>query len=72
MSRKLNGFVKFLIGAVLSALAFWILDNHLQHTLGLLPYALFLTCPLMHLFMHHGHGRHRDHGAGREPGSVRQ
>jgi hypothetical protein len=21
-----------------------------------------LACPLMHLFMHHGHGRHAEHG----------
>ena len=26
-----------------------------------LPYLLLLACPLMHLFMHHGHGGHRGH-----------
>ncbi len=61
MSAKLDRFVKFLIGALLSALAFWVLENHWQHAFGLLPYALFLTCPLMHLFMHHGHDGHHDH-----------
>lgn len=58
-----NGFVKLLIGALLSAVVFWVLDNHWQHALGLLPYILFLTCPLMHLFMHRGHhGQGGGHG----------
>lgn len=73
MSNKLNGFVKFLIGALLSAAAFWILENHWQHALGFLPYALFLTCPLMHLFMHHGRGGHHGHSghaAGAGAGEV--
>lgn len=63
MSAKLDRFVKFLIGALLSALAFWVLENHWQHAFGLLPYALFLTCPLMHLFMHPGHDGHHDHSS---------
>jgi hypothetical protein len=29
--------------------------------LGWLPYLLLLACPLMHLFMHRGHGRERHH-----------
>jgi len=44
MPAKTNIFLKLLIGAVLSAAAFWIIENHWQHALGLLPYALFLTC----------------------------
>ena len=61
MTASKNVFVKLLIGALLSAGAFWVLENHWQHALGILPYALFLTCPLMHLFMHHGHhGHHHD------------
>lgn len=69
MTSKWNVFAKMLIGALLSAAAFWVLQNHWQHALGLLPYVLFLTCPLMHLFMHHGHGGHHhgDTGANRPP-----
>jgi hypothetical protein len=26
--------------------------------LGVLPYLVFLACPLIHLFMHRGHGNH--------------
>ena len=30
--------------------------EHRAHLLGILPYLFLLACPLMHLFMHHGHG----------------
>lgn len=38
--------------------AFYLLTWHTAHFLGVLPFLLFLSCPLMHLFMHHGHGGH--------------
>lgn len=45
--------------------------EHRVHVLGYLPFLLLLACLLMHLFMHHGHGR-RGHGgasgAGTPPG----
>lgn len=34
----------------------YLLLEHTAHTLGALPYLLFLACPLMHLFMHSGDG----------------
>lgn len=45
------------VGA-LAIIAFLIYRGHTAHLLGLLPYALLLACPLMHIFMHHGHGGH--------------
>ena len=39
---------------------FFLLTEHRAHLLGILPFLLILACPLMHLFMHHGHGRHHD------------
>lgn len=42
-------------------IAFYILREHYEHALGALPYLLLLACPLMHLFMHHGHGGHAGH-----------
>jgi len=33
---------------------------HLSGLIGWLPYLILLACPLMHLFMHGGHG----HGGG--------
>ncbi len=35
--------------------------GHLSQLLYYLPFLLLLACPLMHLFMHGGHG---DHGSG--------
>ena len=41
---------------------FYVLREHYAHAVGALPYLLLLACPLMHLFMHRGHGGH--HGTG--------
>lgn len=42
--------------------AFFLFTEHRAHLLGILPYLIFLACPLMHLFHHGGHG-HRHHHA---------
>lgn len=69
MNPKTKIFVQLLLGAIVSAVAFWAIEKHWQHAFGLLPYVLFLTCPLMHLFMHHGHGRHHQAGENHQNGS---
>ena len=46
--------------AFLAIAAFFLVTEHTAHFFGFLPYALLLLCPLLHLFMHSGHG---DHGA---------
>lgn len=38
--------------------AFFLITEHTAHLLGMLPFAIFLLCPLMMLFMHRGHGDH--------------
>ena len=48
---------------------YWIYTYHWEHALGLLPYAIILLCPLMHIFMHGSHGGghggcHHDHSKG--------
>ena len=49
---------------VMGAIAtYFLLSEHRAHFLGALPLLLLLSCPLMHVFMHHGHG---DHGGGHE------
>lgn len=57
---------------VMSAIAaYFLLSEHRAHFFGALPF-LLLACPLMHVFMHHGHGRHGGgHGGhdGREQGT---
>ena len=35
--------------------------EHRAHVLGVLVWMPLLLCPLMHLFMHRGHGSHRQH-----------
>jgi hypothetical protein len=41
---------------------FYLATEHTAHLFGALPYLLLLACPLMHVFMHHGHGhRHGPH-----------
>ena len=49
------GFCIFLASAV-----FFLWEEHRAHILGVLPYAVLLLCPLIHLFMHRGHNGH-DH-----------
>ena len=42
----------------LAIAGFFLLTEHTAHVFGALPWLLLLACPLMHLFMHHGHGQH--------------
>jgi hypothetical protein len=53
----------------LAIAGFLLFTEHRAHLLGILPYLFLLACPLMHLFMHHGHGvdqhaHHRDSSEG--------
>lgn len=43
-------------------LAVW----HGAHVAAALPFLVILACPLMHLFMHGGHGARNRHGARRD------
>jgi hypothetical protein len=52
-----------------------LLVDHWAHMLGLLPYLLLLACPLMHVFMGHGHHHHhagRPAGDQERPSSTNQ
>ncbi len=40
---------------------FFLFTEHRAHVLGALPYLLLLACPLLHLFMHGGHGKGGGH-----------
>jgi len=54
--------IGFLIAVAVGG--FFLLKEHWVHAQGYLPYLLLLACPLMHLFMHGGHG---GHGHGQPP-----
>ena len=43
---------------------FFLWEEHKAHILGFLPYVLLLLCPLLHLFMHGGHGGNHRSGQG--------
>lgn len=57
------------VSLLVAALAggFYLVTEHQAHLFGVLPYLILLACPLMHLFMHkgHGHGGHGGHGGHR-------
>jgi hypothetical protein len=61
--------IPFWLGACLfAAIATFLLwEEHQAHILGALPYLLLLACPLIHLFMHggHGHGGRAQDAAGK-------
>lgn len=64
-SRYAIGLLVF--GAVA---AYFLLSEHRAHFIGALPYLLLLACPLMHIFMHGGHGSgHGKHVGGGKPGT---
>ena len=47
----------------LAVAGYFLVTEHTVHVLSALPWLLLLACPLMHLFMHHGHGGHRHGGS---------
>ncbi len=55
-SRTFFFFVTFLAISL-----FLLLSEHRAHVLGAWPFLLLLACPLMHIFMHRGHGGHGSH-----------
>ena len=57
------GIVATLVAAAASVYL-WLV--HRDHVLALLPFAFLAACPLMHVFMHHGHG-HGGHTKGESP-----
>jgi peptidoglycan/LPS O-acetylase OafA/YrhL len=60
--RTTTRFAAFGFGAVA---AFFLFTEHRAHLFGWLPYLLLLCCPVMMLFMHHGHDEHQDSSPGK-------
>ena len=48
--------------------AMYLLFEHTAQVMQYLPLGLLLLCPLMHVFMHRGHG---GHGGGSRSGTAR-
>lgn len=58
----------------LGVAGYFLWTEHQAHVVTFLPWLLIAACPLMHLFMHGGHGHggghgRRGHGAGDDAGS---
>lgn len=49
----------FLAFAAMAVVLLW--QDHHEHIIGLIPWLFLLACPLMHVFMHRGHGSHGRH-----------
>ena len=50
--RRIAFFLFIVVGG------FFLWTEHSAHILGALPYLVLLLCPILHLFMHKGHGGH--------------
>jgi hypothetical protein len=67
--RKPGGFfvsrANLVLIGFLAVGGFYLVTEHRAHLYGWWPFLFILACPLMHLFMHHGHGEHDDgeHGS---------
>ena len=64
-SLSIEAFLRSRIGLLMLGLlaigGIFLIVEHLPHVAYGLPYVLLLLCPLIHLFMHRGHGvGHRD------------
>lgn len=63
-------FSKSAVGVALIMLAlvvgFYLIREHWSHLGQTWPYLLLLLCPVMHLFMHNGHGHSRHNGHSRK------
>ena len=62
MFRCFKSAYGLLLLAATAALAIYLVIWHGQHAAALLPFAVVLLCPLLHVFMHR-------HGSGHQPSS---
>lgn len=67
-----RGVLPWIWGTLAVVLGFFLLTEHRAHLFGVLPFLLILLCPLMHLFMHGGHGGHAHGGMGPSTSSKRE
>jgi len=60
--REQHPWTNWVLIGFLAIAAFFLITEHTAHVFGVLPYLILLLCPLMHFFMHRGHGDHSVHG----------
>ena len=54
----MNSTLRWSLALLAIAATAYLIAEHRPHLGAFLPYAILLACPLMHLFMHGGHGGH--------------
>ena len=67
ISNLLHSRFLWVLIAFLAIAAFFLITEHKTHFFGVLPFALLLLCPLLHLFIHGGHYGHHDQYASGMP-----
>ncbi len=66
--------LRWVFFAFLAIAAYFLWTEHRAHLLGglgWLPYLIILACPLLHVFMHRGHGSH-DSSTGTDAANARR
>lgn len=63
--KRLRYRFELVLLAFLAIAAFLLFSEHRAHVLGGALWLLILACPILHLFMHAGHGAHRSRNTGR-------
>ncbi|HXF65200.1 MAG TPA: DUF2933 domain-containing protein [Burkholderiales bacterium] len=65
----MNPRAKWVLVGFAAIAAYFLIAEHQAHFIQALPFFLLLACPLLHLFMHRGHGgRGHRHDPDREHG----
>lgn len=59
---------RVVLGFFALAAAYFLWTEHRAHVIQFLPWGILALCPLMHLFMHRGHGGNGPHDSGRDTG----
>lgn len=61
---------KLVLTGFLLVIAYFLWTEHRAHVIQFLPLLLLASCPLMHLFMHGGHGHGHHHGRQQDSDNV--
>ena len=69
VSQWLRSRTGLIFLAFLGIITFFLVTEHTAHFFGILPFALLLLCPLLHLLMHGAHGGHDGHAEQHEHSS---
>ena len=58
---SLGGAGRVALAVFAAAAVYFLWTEHRAHAIQYLPWVILALCPLMHVFMHRGHGGHAPH-----------